>query len=118
MANRRVGGIIFVKVNGGLLQAKGEFSYNLGAFKRDAVMGPSDVHGFTEKAAIPFVEGAITDSDELDLKALLETRDATVTLGLANGKTILLSEAWQAGEGTGGSDEGEIEVRFALQFLG
>ena len=112
MANRRVGGIIFVKVNGELYNAKGDFSYNLGALRREPVVGMDSVHGFKESPQIPFIEGTFTDSDELDLETLLNVRDATVTLNLANGKTVVLSEAWFASEGAVSTGEGEIEVRF------
>jgi len=48
----------------------------------------------------------------LDLKALQETTEATVVLELANGKSIILREAWYAGEGTVSTQEGNIAARF------
>jgi hypothetical protein len=112
MANRRVGGIIFIKVDGSLLNAKGEFTYNLGIPKRTGVVGQDATHGFSEVPQIAYIEGTITDTDELDVESLLETRDATVTLELANGKTIVLSEAYYAADGAVTTAEGEIEARF------
>lgn len=112
MANRRVGGVIFLKVNGELLQAKGAFSYNIGVNQKEPVIGVDGVHGFTEKPQAAFVEGTITDSDALDLETLLSTRDATITLELANGKTIVLEEAWQSAAGQGSTEAGELEIRF------
>ena len=44
MANRRVGGILEVKIDGTLFSAKGEFTYNLGTPKREAVVGADSVH--------------------------------------------------------------------------
>lgn len=113
MANElRRGGIIFVKVNGGMVNAKGEYTYNLGKPKRDAIVGADAIHGYKEVPQIPFIEGEITDAPNLDLEALLLTENATVTLELANGKVIVLREAWYAGEGTGNTEEGNIAVRF------
>ena len=112
MANRRVGGIIFLKVDGALFQAKGEFSYSINATKRESVIGADAPHGFKEEPVAAFIEGAITDSDELDLRSLVTIRDATVTLELANGKLIVLREAFYAAEGSVSHTEGEIEVRF------
>jgi hypothetical protein len=60
----------------------------------------------------PFIEGKITDRGTLDLQKLVSIEDATVTLELANGKSILLREAWFAGEGNVSTEEGEIDVRF------
>lgn len=112
MPNRRVGGVIFLKVNGELFQAKGEFTYNINPFKRESVVGPADIHGFKEEAQVQFIEGAITDSDELDLEGFQAIRDATVMLELANGKVIQLREAFYAADGDVTSSEGEIQVRF------
>ena len=109
--NRRVGGIIFVKVDGEQLQAKGEFTYNLGVPKREVVVGSDEVHGFSEKPQAPMLEGAITDSDELDVKTILSLRDSLATLDLANGKTFVLREAFYAGDGNIKTDEGEIEFK-------
>lgn len=102
-----------MKVDGQLLKAKGAFTYNLGAPKREAVLDAGGgVAGFKEMPAVPYIEGAITDYDELDVAALLRTKDATVTLDLANGKTIVLRDAYFAADGNITSEEGEVEVRF------
>ena len=112
MANRRIGGVILLKVDGDQLQAKGNFSYNLGVPKKEMIPGADGVHGFKEQPVVPYIEGAITDNDELDLETLQRTRDATVTLELANGKVIVLEEAVYAADGAASSEEGEIEFRF------
>jgi len=109
--NRR-GGIMYLKVNGGIMDAKGEFTYNLGKPKREAIIGADTVHGYKETPQTPFIEGEITDRADLDLAALCDTVDATITLELANGKVITLRDAWYAGEGTGNTEEGNIAVRF------
>ena len=96
MANRRVGGILFLKVDGELFQAKGEFTYNINPVKRESVVGADAVHGFKEEPKMVFFEGAITDSDELDLEGFQAIRDATCTLELANGKIITFKEAFYA----------------------
>jgi len=110
--NRRVGGILFLKVDGELFQAKGEFTYNINPVKRESVVGADGVHGFKEEPKAMFIEGAVTDSDELDLAKLQAVRDATVTVELANGKVIVLREAFYAADGDVTSSEGEIQVRF------
>lgn len=113
MANElRRGGTIFLKINGEIYSAKGNFTYNLGAPKRDAIIGADAVHGYKEVPQIPFIEGEITDNPTLDLEALATLENATVTLELANGKVITLRDAWHAGEGTGNTEEGNIAVRF------
>lgn len=111
MTQRRAG-LIQVQVNGVMQDAKGEFSYNLGRPKREAVVGADSVHGFRESPQVAFIEGAITDRQTLDLNALVTLEGATVTLVLSNNKTIFLRDAWFAGDGTATTSEGEIAVRF------
>ena len=103
--------MISLKINGDMYFAKGNFTYNLGEPKKEGVVGSDRVHGYTEKPQIPFIEGEITDRNELNLKDLVTLVDATVTLELANGKVIMLREGWYAGEGTGNTDEGNIALR-------
>lgn len=108
----RRGGIIQFQVNGEVMDAKGNFSYNLGRPKREPIIGSDVAHGFMERPQIAFIEGEITDRTNLDLAALVETDAATITLLLNNGKTIALRDAWFAGDGNGNSEEGNIPVRF------
>ena len=109
---RRVGGIISIKVNGEVYNAKGNFTYNLGRPMKEAVVGHDTVHGYKELTQAPFIEGEFTDRSDLDLDALVTITDATVTLELANGKTIVLREAWWAADGTFNTEEGNGTARF------
>lgn len=113
MANERVGGIIEVKVNGGLQKAKGSWTYNLGVPKREMVVGSDSVHGYKETPQAPRIEGVITDRGDLDVKALLGTVASTVTLSLANGKVIVLRDGVFTGDGDITTEEGEIAAMFS-----
>lgn len=113
MANeQRRGGIIFLKLDSEIQQAKGNFTYNLGKPKRDAIIGADAVHGYKDMPQVAFIEGEITDRQTLNLEGLVTGENLTVTLELANGKTVVLREAWFAGEGTGNTEEGNIGVRW------
>lgn len=109
---QRRAGKISVQANGEVYDAKGSFSYNLGRDKREAIVGSDKVHGYKEMPQVPFIEGEITDSKDLDLNTLVTLEDATITLNLSVGKTIMLSEAWYADEGTASTEEGAIPFRF------
>ena len=111
MSQRR-GGMISVQIDGQVYDAKGAFTYNLGRPKREAIVGADGVHGYKETPQVPFIEGAFTDRSDLDLNKLTTLTEGTVTLTLANGKVILLSGAYYAGEGSVTTEEGEIPVRF------
>jgi hypothetical protein len=112
MADQRRAGLIQLKVNGEIQDAKGSFTYNLGRPKREAMIGADGVHGFKETPMIGFVEGAITDRGTLDVTALVNATNVTVTLTLSNGKVIVLRDAWFAGDGTASTEESEIAVRW------
>lgn len=110
MANRA--GKITLKTDGMVLDAKGSFTYNIGRDKLTMIAGSDKVHGAYSTVQVPFIEGIITDGEDVDLDAILTARDITVTLDLDNGKTIVLREAVFAGEGNATTEQGEIAVRW------
>lgn len=112
MPDNRRSGILSIQVNGEVYDAAGDFTYNPGFNKREALIGPSGVQGYKEEPQVAFIEGEIRDARNLDLKKLMTVKDATVTLDLANDKTFMLRDAWQANEGNIGTGEANIEVRF------
>ena len=108
----RKAGLIEIAVNGNLMQAKGNFTYNLGAPKREGIPGADRVHGFKESVQIPMIEGEATDDSDLDVEALIRTEEATITLKLANGKVIVLRNAWYAADGNVQTEEANIQLKF------
>lgn len=113
MASKRVGGLVIVKSDGVQFQAKGSFTYRLSIPKKEAVIGSDSFHGYKEMPVEGFIEGAITDSEKLDLAALIRTTGAVVTLNLANGKTIVCKDAFYSADGDVTTEEGEIQFRFS-----
>ena len=111
----RVGGIIEVKANGELYSAKGNWSYNLGKPKRETILGSDSTHGYKETPQEAMIEGAITDNTDLNLEALILLKEATVTLSLANGKVVVLKDAFYAADGVASTEEGEVEVKFVSE---
>lgn len=109
MSNARAGMLIF-RVGGRQYSAKGNFTYNLGHPKREPIMGSDGTHGYKLVPQTARIEGEITDSKDLSLAALLSIDGETATLELANGKTVVLPEAWFAGEGDAQTEEGNIKV--------
>lgn len=110
--SRRIGGIIQLQVDGEVMSAKGNFTYNLGRPMREPILGSDVVHGYKETPQVPFIEGEISDRGDLDRVALVQLKDSTVTLDLANGKMFVLNGAYFAGDGTANTEEGNMAVRF------
>ena len=113
--NRRAG-LIWVNVNGGQIEAKGEFTIQPGQPLRSGIIGADGIHGYAETPQVSYIEGALTDGPELDSVALRQTTNATVTLELNNGKTWVFEDAWYAGEGAMTTSESEIAVRFESRY--
>ena len=108
----RRAGTLYVRIDGAQRDAIGNWTYNLGSPKREAIVGADRVHGYREMPQVPYIEGEITDESALSLAALQNLTDATVTLELANGKLICLRDAWYAADGTVGTEQGNVQVRF------
>ena len=110
-ANRRAG-VLYFKVDGQQYDARGSFTYSLGSPKREAIVGPSGVYGYKEMPQAPYIEGEVTDARGLDVAALQGMTESTVTLEIANGKTVVLRDAWYAADGTVGTEDANVQVRF------
>lgn len=108
-------GLRAVKVDGLEYDVIGNVNYNLGSPMREGLVGSDKVHGYKEKPQLPFCELEVRDSIDLDLKALQAIVQSTVTLELLNGKTLVFRNAWFAGEGNGGTEEGNIAVKFEAE---
>lgn len=108
----RVAGTIELKVNGDLLRAVGDFTFNLGKPKREGVIGATGIDGFKEMPQLAFIEGTIRHTDRTNVAAICDVTDATVTLTLANKQVFVLRNAWFAGDSTGHTEEGTFDVRF------
>ena len=108
----RVGGIIRVTVDGSEVRAKGDFTWNLGVNKREAVIGAGYVHGYKETPQVAMIEGEVTDTSDLDLIAMMSVTDSTVILELPDSKSIVLRSAYYASEGEGTTAEGAVKVKW------
>ena len=105
-------GLITLKANGETYAANGEFTYNLGTPIRETLLDAGGtVAGRSESPQENMIEGSIFDSSDINLKTLTELDNATITLELNNGKTIVQSRAWYAGDGSVGTKEGSIAFK-------
>jgi len=107
-----IAGIIELKINGRIQQAKGNFTYNLGKPKLEMIIGADTPHGFKGTPQAPKIEGEITDRSDLDVEGLVTLREATVTLSLANDKVIVLKRASYTGDGDVQTEEANIQAVF------
>lgn len=107
-----IGGTIYVRIGGEQQWASGDWEYTLGLRKREPVMLTDRLAGYTETPRPATLKGTIIDHDELDVRALQSLTDATITLDLANGKSVVFSQATETSDGTIKANSGEISVEF------
>ncbi|MBU1610336.1 MAG: phage tail tube protein [Proteobacteria bacterium] len=118
MSTNRQAGVFFVKINGEVVSAKGEFTFGGDNSKREGMVDESGtVVGYKETPQLPFIEGAIFDLSSTDSDAIKALDGCTVSVQLANGKTKALSDAWYAHDGNQSTGEGTLPVRFEGKHL-
>jgi hypothetical protein len=109
---KRIAGIAYLKVDGRQYPLKGDFTVSPSRFTREGIAGQDRVHGFKELPRVPFIEGAISTTDEVSTETLDGITDATVTAELANGKVYVLTKAWTVSGFEIDTAEGQFPVRF------
>lgn len=113
MAQNRIAGTAYVKVDAEQIPIKGKWKYQVNTVKRETIVGQDAVHGYKEMPVAPFVQGDVTDMPGTLVKRFEAVRDATITLHLANGKTILIRNAWWEDTSEVDSEEGTYPVKFS-----
>lgn len=108
----KVAGLIHILVDGERQSAKGNFNVALSDIERESVVGLDGYHGVKEMHVPAFIEGDITDRQNLDIEKLSELEDIVVDVELANGKVGVLRGATQIPQLVLNVDEGEIPIRF------
>jgi len=108
----RRAGLKALKVGNNVYDVKGNVTYNLGGEMKEGMAGADRVHGYKVTRIVPKLEGQITDRGDLDVAAFKAVDGETVVMELENGKTVFLKDAWFAGEGEQGTEEGNIDFKF------
>ena len=112
MPNNAIAGTAFIKVDSKQYSLGGSFSISPATRTREGVAGLSGTVGWTESPRVPFAEGDGLTPEGFSAKELEGIRNATVTIELVNGRTYVLTEAWQAGEITIDAAAGTVSLRF------
>jgi len=112
MANKPIGGTAYVFVNGKQIAIAGAVTYGGFSPERESKVGLDHGVDFVEKPTAPFVEIEVKDKAGVDIVALANLTDTNVTTELANGKTVILSNAHQINAGEMDAAEGTGKFRF------
>ncbi len=105
-------GVTQLQINGEIYDVVGNVTYNLGRPLLEPLVGADTFHGFSSKPQAPMMELEIRDRGTLDIARLVEMRNGTIQLQLANGKVVTLGKASYASEGSISTEEATIQAKF------
>jgi hypothetical protein len=108
----RLAGIAYISVDGQNYMLAGELTYSPADVERESLVGQDRVHGFSEKPRAPYISGSFRDSGSLTVKDFNSFTNVTVTLELANGKTVVGRNMWTVEAQEIKTPEATFEARF------
>lgn len=109
---KRAAGIVYVKIDGEQIPARGSFTWRLSGEKKEYECNADGSGYITGKAEPGFIKGAITDLADVDVEKIRDAESVTVTLEKGNGKVISAKDAIQIDAMEGNSETGEIPVEW------
>jgi hypothetical protein len=115
MAGQRIGGTLFLMVNGIQYPARGSWEYSPTSSEKTGVAGQDGVHGYTEKPSVPSMKGDVSDFGGISIQALQTLPIAVATLELANGKNVIGVDGWVKGTITSNTEDGKYSLE--LEFV-
>ena len=115
MAGQRLGGTLFLMINGVQYPARGSWEYMPTLSERAGVAGQDGVHGFIEKPAVPSMKGEVSDFGGISIQALQQAQISVATLSLANGKVVIGHDGWVKGPIASNTEEGKYTLE--LEFI-
>lgn len=109
----RIAGTLTLTVDGVTMACAGDFTWNPGTPERTALIGSDGkVHGYSETAKAPFIEGDLRITKGFDIKEFCDKDGVDAQLTLATGDTWVYSDGWVAGTADAGTAEGTLPFRF------
>ena len=109
----RLAGRINLTINGQVVNvASGNVEYKTDEPEKEMLVGPDRVHGHKSMPVAPFIAGELRVGPTFDESVLRGDGPKTVVLLLADGRAFVLNDAVDAGEWTGGTEEGIISFRY------
>jgi len=105
-------GIAYLSIDGTSYYVVGEAKYSVASVKRETVSGMDGVHGFKENPQAGYIALKLRDTGGLSVADFNAMTGVTVVLSLANGKTIMASNAWTVEAQEVDVGEAAFDVRF------
>ena len=110
MSSSKLAGTAYVTVDGVTYMLVGDLTYDPSSVKRDTKTGQDGVHGYGEMPKPGKIAGTFRDSGGLTIAAFNAMVNVTVSLSLANGKTVIGRNMWTIESQEVKTAEGTVEV--------
>ena len=108
-----VGGLYKMYIVSTPFLLKGDPEFDIGGEKRTVIRGKDGQrHGNSVEIVGSRISGTTTNTSELDIALMRETKDATITLECPNGKTVSFPHCVFTGDPTVSGAEGEVSFEF------
>ena len=108
----RLAGVAYLSVDGQSYMLSGDLSYSAASLKRDTLGGQDRIHGYSEAPRAPFISGTLRDAGSLTVQSFNDMTNVTITLELANGKTVIGRNMWTVEAQEVKTTEGTFEVKW------
>lgn len=109
---QKFAGIAFLFVGGNQLRLRGNFTVSPSPVERTMIAGQDGVHGYQELPRVPFIEGDLSTTSDLQLESLDGMTDVNVVAQLANGWQYSLIGATCKAALEANSRDGQVRVRW------
>lgn len=113
----RSAGIIYFKIDGEQLPARGAFTYALSGEQKTYECNANGQGYYTAKATPGYIKGSLTDYNDVDLARIKNAEGVTATLELGNGKIICAHNAVQVDLMEGNSETGELGLELKSDIV-
>lgn len=108
----RLAGVAYLTVDGTNYMLAGDFAYNPSKVSRETLVGQDRVHGYSEKPMAGSMSGSLRDAGGLTVANFNAMTNVTVTVELANGKTIIGRNMWTVESQEVKTAEATFEVKW------
>lgn len=105
-------GTAYLTVDGKTYMLAGDLGYKPSAVARETLTGQDRVHGYSEKPTPGEITAKLRDAGGLKVADFNAMTNVTVTLELANGKTVVGRNMWTVEEQTVETTEATFEVKW------
>ena len=109
---QRFAGTAYIMIDGNQLPLRGNFTVSQSAVERTMIAGQDGVHGYQELPRVPYIEGDISLTPDINLEDIEAQIDVTVIAQLANNKQYTLASATCKSAFEANTRDGQARIRW------